>query len=527
MSDIRHQAYATLTPRTFYGKIKCGKSCDVQADEKQKCKNIRQEPKFQKWPRSLDPVATWKVFRKQQDALDYARIRKNGLMTFAFQDKFGCRMFLVAHPTVFWFYDTKRSCQDRCSYEIILEYAVCKLYFDLEFSRKYNHQHDGSRMVETFIKLVSFHLKREWGITANRHHVIDLDSSTENKFSRHLIFMLPNVIFQDNYNIGNFVKDMCNELRIYINQHSKQKEGRPQGSDFYSDIDKSHVFELLVVDNNGTKRLFCDESVYTKNRHFRVYMSTKLNKNAPLIVSKENQYRREKICGNNYSQDLQLFLDSLITYVPVDEHDLRVLKYGHCGSQELCVAHRPSRVPSEGLMSRSNVKSPYPEVDEFVTNIIYPGRIRQWLYFSSGNHIVYDIAGYRYCGNIGRQHRSNNIKYVVNLTNYTYYQKCYDPECAHYRSEQCKLPPELIFFLEDDSFLHTTQDNSKFSTTSGYFGMLEEDFVQLIEAVESSENDCHDILHLGDTPSIPSGFPDYGLSDHDASSVLDSIASSV
>lgn len=527
MSNIGHQAYVTLTPRKFYGKIKSRKSCEIQADEKPKCENKRHELEFKKWPRTLDPATTWKIFRKQRDALEFARIRKNGLMTFAFQDKFGCRLFLVAYPTVFWFYDSKRSCQDRCSYEIILEHAVCKLYFDLEFNRECNCQHNGSRMVETFIKLVSFHLEREWGITAKRHDVIDFDSSTANKFSRHLIFMLPNVIFQNNYDVGNFVKDMCGELRTYINQHSKQNEGTVEGNDFYSDVDKSQVFELLVTDNNGASRLFCDESVYTKNRHFRLYMSTKLNMNAPLIVSKENQYRCTKICGNNDSQDMQLFLDSLITYVPVDAHDLRVLKYNHSGSQELSAAYHPFRVPSEGLMSRSDVKSPYPEVDEFVTNIIYPGRIRQWLYFSSGNHIVYDVTGYRYCGNISRQHRSNNIKYVVNLTNYTYYQKCHDPECAHYRSEECKLPPELIFFLEDDSFLHTTEDSSNFSATLGYFGMLEEDFVQLIDAVESSEKDCHNVLHLGETPSVPSSFPDYGLSDHDVSSALDSVASSV
>jgi hypothetical protein len=436
-------------------------------------------------------------------------------------------MFLVAHPTVFWFYDSKRRSQERCSYEIILEHAVCKLYFDLEFNRVCNCQHDGNRMVETFIQIVSFHLRREWGISANRHHVIDLDSSTENKFSRHLIFMLPNVIFQDNYNVGHFVKDMCSKLRIYINEHSKQKEGGGECIDFYNSVDKSHVYELLVVDNNGTNRLFCDESVYTKNRHFRLYMSTKLNKNAPLIVSKENEYRPASICGKNDSQDMQLFLDSLITYVPVDVHNLRILKYGQCCSHTLCAADHPCRLSFEGLLSRSNVKSPYPEVDEFVTNIIHPGRIRQWLYFSSGNHIVYDIVGYRYCGNIGRQHRSNNIKYVVNLSNYTYYQKCHDSECAHYRSEQCKLPPELIFFLEDDSFLHTTEDNSKFSTIFGYFGMLEEDFVQLIDAVESSEKDCHNILHLVDTPAVPSSFPDCGLSDHDVLSALDSVDSSL
>jgi hypothetical protein len=240
------------------------------------CRSSEKDLPVQKWPRQLDPAATWKIFRKQQDALEYVRIRKNGLMTFAFQDKFGCHFFLVAHPTVFWFYDSKRNYQDRCSYEIILEHAVCKLYFDLEFYREYNPKHDGRRMTESFIKIVSFYLDKEWSITTDRRHVRDLDSSTTNKFSRHLIFMLPNAIFQDNYNVGIFVKDMCSELRIYINEHFKKTGDEAEVNDFYGNIiDRLHVCELLVRDKNGSYRLFCDESVYTKNRHFLLYMSSK------------------------------------------------------------------------------------------------------------------------------------------------------------------------------------------------------------------------------------------------------------
>ncbi|PNF25482.1 hypothetical protein B7P43_G05931 [Cryptotermes secundus] len=480
MSEGDNYASVTLTPQTFYGKVESGKSCESQTNEKLMCRNSGKDSQLQKWPRQLDPTATWKIMRKQQDALEYVRVRKNGMMAFAFQDKFGCRMFLVAHPTVFWFYDSRRSCQDRCSYEIILEHAVCKLYFDLEFYREHNPHHDGHRMVESFIKIISFHLKKEWGITADRRHVLDLDSSTENKFSRHLIFMLPNAIFQDSYNVGNFVKDMCSELR-----------------------------------------LFCDESVYTKNRHFRLYMSTKLNKNAPLIVSQENQYKPTTTCEKDESNDTQLFLDSLITYIPVHVNNLRILKYGYCSNQEFYSGYRSPKVSFEGLLSSCNVKSPYPEVDKFIMETIYPGRIWRWSYFSSGNHIVYDIIGYRYCGNIGRQHHSNNIKYVVNLSNYTYYQKCHDPDCANYRSAECKLPAELTFFLEDDSFLHAAEDNSRFSTTLGYFGIQEEDFVQLVDAVECTENDSYNLLPPEDVSSVPSSFPNYGISDNDLLSAMD------
>jgi len=58
-------------------------------------------------------------------------------------------------------------------------------------------------------------------------------------------------------------------------------------------------------------------------------------------------------------------------------------------------------------------KSPYPEVDEHILSLITAdsgkGVIRHWTYFPSGELLVYEIAKYRYCHNIGRHHKSNNI----------------------------------------------------------------------------------------------------------------------
>jgi hypothetical protein len=58
-------------------------------------------------------------------------------------------------------------------------------------------------------------------------------------------------------------------------------------------------------------------------------------------------------------------------------------------------------------------KSPYPEIDDFISSTLKShskyGRIRQWTYFNQGELIVYDIVGYRYCHNIEREHKSNNI----------------------------------------------------------------------------------------------------------------------
>lgn len=45
-------------------------------------------------------------------------------------------------------------------------------------------------------------------------------------------------------------------------------------------------------------------------------------------------------------------------------------------------------------------------------NISFFSGIRRWNYFSLEQLLVYDISKYRWCMNIGRAHKSNNIMYV-------------------------------------------------------------------------------------------------------------------
>ena len=58
--------------------------------------------------------------------------------------------------------------------------------------------------------------------------------------------------------------------------------------------------------------------------------------------------------------------------------------------------------------------SPFPVLDNFVLRIIRDevaiGFIRKWTYVSNAQKMIYDIGNYRFCGNVGRHHKSNNIK---------------------------------------------------------------------------------------------------------------------
>jgi Herpesviridae UL52/UL70 DNA primase len=73
------------------------------------------------------------------------------------------------------------------------------------------------------------------------------------------------------------------------------------------------------------------------------------------------------------------------------------------------------------------------------------GRIRSWVSLDASHSLLlYNISRNRWCGNVGRQHRSNGIFLVVDRTAGAWWQKCYDVECRGYRSPAMPLPSSLL-----------------------------------------------------------------------------------
>ncbi len=87
--------------------------------------------------------------------------------------------------------------------------------------------------------------------------------------------------------------------------------------------------------------------------------------------------------------------------------------------------------------------SSFPTLDDFVNNNLATrkglnGSIRSWKF--DGNHIVtYYMKGNRWCENINRSHKSNNIMWNVSIIEGTYWQSCLDPECC-FRGNVRDLP---------------------------------------------------------------------------------------
>ena len=61
------------------------------------------------------------------------------------------------------------------------------------------------------------------------------------------------------------------------------------------------------------------------------------------------------------------------------------------------------------------------------------GAVRSWALLDGGSLLLLNIRGNRWCGNVGREHRSNGVFFVVDLQQGTWTQRCYDPDCRHER----------------------------------------------------------------------------------------------
>ncbi|KAG1956719.1 DNA-directed primase/polymerase protein [Pimephales promelas] len=404
--------------------------------------------------RPWQPSSVWRLFPRQNAAIAFIQHIKQDVHIFSLEKEgsdAGQRIFLVTSYNELWhYYSTHRQSLMHC-YEVILEGAVCKLYFDLEFHKGTNTHLDGKIMVAKLIQYVCEKLEEFYSLHCAAKDVLNLDSSTSEKFSRHLIFMLPSAAFKDNSHVGRFIHDILHPVITNL-QKSNPEAPKQTRDDADGSQTKRLKFEekdlgfLVVKSKNGQEQLFVDLGVYTKNRNFRLYKSSKLGKNAAFSVAEDNKFVPKP--SNHTTKEECIFLDSLITNISFTGQ--RILTYdipqkNTAGS--LCSTLQRQSHSSDLLGEQK--PSPFKEVDVFVLTLLckdgIQGSIRRWNYFASEQLLVYDIEKFRWCHNVKRFHKSNNIIIVVDLKEEVWYQRCHDPDCRrqNFRSSSFPLPPEV------------------------------------------------------------------------------------
>ncbi|KAI8465538.1 MAG: hypothetical protein J3K34DRAFT_461346 [Monoraphidium minutum] len=159
-------------------------------------------------------------------------------------------------------------------YEIIWERRPCHLYFDIEYCRRANPEVRGERLVSLLVALVREEYAARWGLALQPEWVLELDSTTPDKFSRHLVVRAPGAAFRDNIAAGAFVAAVLGRREALSELYVRKPlpHGAAAPLDGAADGSNGGVGRVCVV----------DKGVYTKNRHFRLPWSCKGGKTALL-----------------------------------------------------------------------------------------------------------------------------------------------------------------------------------------------------------------------------------------------------
>lgn len=306
-------------------------------------------------------------------------------------------------------------------YEVIPENYPCHLYFDVEYLFEEHKDFNGDKLIEDLVSLVDEKLFLVFGRTD--YELIDLEATTEKKFSRHLIFHSDKFMFRNNMHVGHFVQ---------------------------TEILTNPEFAQIV-----------DPAVYSKNRNFRLIWCTKLANGTkyPLVP-------KDKTNSKHDLSSLEYFLKTLISYKPTT--DPHLIGYPEIVDQKKIKAIQiksSSNAPTAGPNSSSTTvgsKTDEKDLETFAIKSFAPtGRISHMTYSPEFDTISLFVEGNRFCQNIGREHKSNHIYLICNLTRGSISQRCFDPDCRGYESPPVDIPVELLQSLRS-KYLPSSSDLSEF-----------------------------------------------------------------
>ena len=247
------------------------------------------------------------------------------------------------------------------------------------------------------------------------------------------------------------------------------------------------AFSRIVVSAEGATGSAVDLGVYTRNRAWRMSLSSKADAPARVLRPLSRRYGGVDPDENATISDRAAFFCGLAGDVPLGFKLLSVegAVYGGgggppgrrssfaAGAGGAFSSSSSSSSSSFSASSSSSLRarpgpSPFPAVDAFIegvaTSLTGDGRqatVRSWAVAEgegenggqqpSSNQnpppttttLVLSLRDGRFCGGVGRPHRSNGVYYVVDLRSGTFRQRCHDPECRGYRSPAAPLPADV------------------------------------------------------------------------------------
>ncbi|GET91741.1 hypothetical protein, conserved [Leishmania tarentolae] len=270
------------------------------------------------------------------------------------------------------------------------------------------------------------------------------------KFSQHYILKLHEHVFDSTSSVKLFVREFVSHLsdRAALDSrlHSalffhKPPAWYPAFCELTPDYPRN-TFPYLP------RRCVIDEAVYSRNRMMRCIGSCKLGKQSVLRLCRHyvagSCVEHFSSSSNAESVSLDVFMETLIGHhffkdgAPVslikltEESDAPKNMPDSLVPASIREGTTPAALSSFSLdvdiaQVISSLQTAYSQVANKACTVSQTQS-------HHGRFLTFSVRGTRYCQNIGREHKSNNVYLVVDMERRTYVQKCFDPDCASYRS---------------------------------------------------------------------------------------------
>ncbi|CAH8549513.1 unnamed protein product [Schistosoma bovis] len=382
------------------------------------------------------PTSVRKIFRKQEDAINFAKQFGQEMMVFSYESlslgNEGQRSFLACGIQSFFYTYKQTAPSSRCHYEVIMVDRPAKLYLDIEFCRLSNQNKDGEVAVNTFLKALCACIRFFYDVTIEPSEIFILDASTSKKFSQHVIINSKNLVFRSNLEQGQLIRILCKSLSqysllntdfLYTNEcsHCSNQINRLIRSIFpevqLTSNDAKNCFALpkLKQSTSSSSELWtsvCDLGVYTRNRNFRLAGSCKLSGSGLLLPN--YVVNKNEIFSCIWS-NWQSWARTLVTYI--DEQWKIIREWFNRGLS-----------------------------DEKTSNVLYNFENQIKIISCNKGKLAMKVEKLRFCERVNRSHKSNHIILVFDLINGCYYQKCLDPDCrlVDFRSSSMPIPADCL-----------------------------------------------------------------------------------
>jgi hypothetical protein len=188
------------------------------------------------------------------------------------------------------------------AYQKIREGKCCNLYFDIEFLKVENpHIMEGrheEELMRAFMKLVGREIQLFFSLPfrVRRRHFVDLDSSDDRKFSRHLVLRLPdNYAFPNTSHCGHFVRMIHHKLlllrQLYAREGAKAATAKGgadgnQGGVGDDGLEQESIEEPLVTNGkHQTSREMLDRMFVTNGALSHTCCHTYTHTNQLVVMS--------------------------------------------------------------------------------------------------------------------------------------------------------------------------------------------------------------------------------------------------